>query len=37
LGDPLYLEALGIVIVYELLRLQNRIHNDQPQAGYQRL
>jgi AraC family transcriptional regulator len=32
LGDPLYLEALGIVIVYELLRLQNRIHNDQPQA-----
>jgi AraC family transcriptional regulator len=32
LGDQLYFEALAIVIVYQLLRLQKRIHSGQTQA-----
>jgi AraC-like DNA-binding protein len=31
-GDQLYLEALGIVIVYQLLRLQEHMHGGQPWA-----
>lgn len=31
-GDQLYLEALGIVIVYQLLRLQEHMHGGQPRA-----